>query len=90
VSRKIDGWRKAPLGSLFYPNYFLGGVAIHGSPTVPAHADSHGCVRIPVYAAKEFSSITPVGTVVVVHEGGVMAQGQTTTGKSAATVTQQR
>jgi hypothetical protein len=89
VSRKIDGWRKAPLGSLFYPNYFLGGVAIHGSPTVPARPDSHGCVRIPVYAAKEFSSITPVGTVVVVHEGGVMAQGQTRTGKGATVATQQ-
>lgn len=90
VSRKIDGWRKAPLGRIFYPNYFLGGVAIHGSATVPAHPDSHGCVRIPVYAAKEFSSMTPVGTVVLVHEGSVMAQGKTSGGKGAAGITRQR
>ncbi len=90
VSRKIEGWRKAPLGRIFYPNYFLGGVAIHGSATVPPHADSHGCVRIPVYAAKEFSQMTPVGTVVLVHEGSVMAQGKTATGKGASAVTRQR
>jgi peptidoglycan hydrolase-like protein with peptidoglycan-binding domain len=90
VSRKIEGWRKAPLGRIFYPNYFLGGVAIHGSATVPAHPDSHGCVRIPVYAAKEFSSITPVGTVVLVHQGSVMAQGKAASGKGATATTQQR
>ena len=74
VYRKVEGWRKAPLGSIYYPNYFLSGVAIHGSASVPAKAASHGCIRIPVYAAKEFSEITPTGTVVIVHDGAALAQ----------------
>jgi len=74
VYRKVEGWRKAPLGSIYYPNYFLSGVAIHGSASVPAKAASHGCIRIPVYAAKEFSEITPNGTVVIVHDGAALAQ----------------
>lgn len=69
VSRKFNGVRKAPLGLLYYPNYFVSGVAIHGAPSVPAYPDSHGCVRIPVFAAKKFSEMIPVGTVVVVHNG---------------------
>lgn len=69
VHRKIDGWRKAPLGRIYYPNYFLDGVAIHGYPSVPTHAASHGCVRIPMFAAVEFSEMVPVGTWVIVHNG---------------------
>lgn len=67
VYRKVEGWRKAPLGPIYYPNYFLSGVAIHGSSSIPTKAASHGCIRIPVYAAKEFSEMTPTGTVVIVH-----------------------
>jgi N-acetylmuramoyl-L-alanine amidase len=69
VHRKIDGWRKAPLGRIYYPNYFLDGVAIHGYPSVPTRAASHGCVRIPMFAAIEFSEMVPVGTWVIVHDG---------------------
>jgi hypothetical protein len=76
VYRKIEGWRKAPLGDIYYPNYFLGGIAIHGSPSIPTRAASHGCIRIPVYAAKEFSDMTPTGTVVIVHDGSAVAQGR--------------
>jgi N-acetylmuramoyl-L-alanine amidase len=68
VYRKVDGWRKAPLGSIYYPNYFLSGIAIHGSPSIPIFPASHGCIRIPVFAAKEISEMTPVGTVVLVHD----------------------
>jgi cell wall hydrolase len=77
VYRKVDGWRKAPLGSIYYPNYFLSGVAIHGSPSVPTRPASHGCIRIPVFAAKEFSEMTPNGTVVVVHSASALAQSKT-------------
>jgi peptidoglycan hydrolase-like protein with peptidoglycan-binding domain len=77
VFRKVEGWRKAPLGDIYYPNYFLGGIAIHGSPSIPTRAASHGCIRIPVYAAKEFSDMTPTGTVVIVHDGSAVAQGRT-------------
>jgi lipoprotein-anchoring transpeptidase ErfK/SrfK len=67
VYRKIAGWRKAPLGMLYYPNYITEGVAIHGSRSVPSRPASHGCIRIPMSAAKEFSDQTPVGTVVLVY-----------------------
>lgn len=69
IDRKIDGWRRSPLGLLYYPSYFHHGVAIHGNPTVPPYPASHGCVRIPMFAAKEFNRLTPIGTVVIVHEG---------------------
>ena len=45
VERRVDGLREAPLGSLYYPLYFTGGWAIHGSSSVPAYPASHGCVR---------------------------------------------
>ena len=32
---KLSGWRRSPLGLLFYPNYFSDGLAIHGNPEVP-------------------------------------------------------
>ena len=67
VYRKIAGWRKSPLGLLYYPNYIVGGIAIHGSPSVPSRPASHGCIRIPMYAAKQFSDMTPIGTPVLVY-----------------------
>lgn len=45
IIRRIDGLREAPLGTLYYPLYFDGGWAIHGSPHVPGYPASHGCVR---------------------------------------------
>jgi len=67
VSRKIAGWHKSPLGMLYYTSYINQGVAIHGSRSVPRRPSSHGCIRIPMAAAKEFFEATPIGTVVVVH-----------------------
>jgi peptidoglycan hydrolase-like protein with peptidoglycan-binding domain len=69
ITHKIAGWRKSPLGLLYYPNYIVGGVAIHGNPSVPVYPASHGCIRIPMFAAKEFSDINPIGTPVVVYAG---------------------
>ena len=34
------------LGAMYKPYYFRGGYAIHGSPSVPAHPASHGCIRV--------------------------------------------
>ena len=68
VYHKINGWRRSPLGLLYYPNYILGGIAIHGSPSVPARPASHGCIRIPMFAAEEFSRLTPIGTIVLVYD----------------------
>ena len=67
VYRKIAGWHKSPLGMLYYPTYIIEGVAIHGSRSVPSRPASHGCIRIPMSAAKEFFDVTPIGTVVLVH-----------------------
>ena len=69
VYRKVNGWRKAPLGMIYYPSYFDEGWAIHGSGSVPNYPASHGCIRIPIATAKELSDITPVGTVVLIYDG---------------------
>lgn len=45
-TRRIEGWRISYLGALYRPFYFRGGYAIHGSPSVPPHPASHGCVRV--------------------------------------------
>jgi len=47
---------------------FTEGIAIHGNPSVPVYPASHGCIRIPMFAAKEFSQMTPVGTPVIVYD----------------------
>jgi N-acetylmuramoyl-L-alanine amidase len=69
VHRKIKGWRKSPLGLLYYPNYIYAGIAIHGNPSVPPYPASHGCIRIPMFAAEEFSEIATIGMVVIVYDG---------------------
>jgi cell wall hydrolase len=67
VHHKIPGWRRSPLGALYYPSYIVGGIAIHGNPSVPTYPASHGCIRIPMFAAKEFYEMTPIGTRVLVY-----------------------
>ena len=74
VFRKIEGWRKSPLGLLYYPNYIYGGVAIHGNPSVPTSPASHGCIRIPMFASREFSEIVTIGMVVIVYDSNPLAQ----------------
>ena len=65
---KIAGWRKSPLGLLYYPNYFSDGLAIHGNPEVPHTPRSHGCIRIPMSVAKEVSKKLDVGTIVLIYD----------------------
>lgn len=69
VIRRISGWRRSKLGLLYNPLYFNGGIAIHGSPSVPAHPASHGCVRIPMYVSYWFPREVPNGTPVYVVGG---------------------
>jgi len=68
IYNKLEGWRKSPLGLLYYPNYFSDGLAIHGNPEVPHSPQSHGCVRIPMWAAKEMSEQLSVGTIVLIYD----------------------
>lgn len=65
---KIAGWRKSPLGLLYYPNYFSDGLAIHGNPSVPRTPQSHGCIRIPMSAAADMSKRLSVGTIVLIYD----------------------
>ena len=62
IGRKAAGLEVAPLGELWWPMYFNGGIAIHGSPSVPAYPASHGCIRIPMYAAPTFYDQVSAGT----------------------------
>jgi L,D-transpeptidase catalytic domain len=68
VERRVEGWRKSPLGRLYYPLYFHYGIAIHGNPAVPTKPASHGCIRIPTYAAIELSGMAPEGTPVIIYD----------------------
>ena len=68
IYAKIAGWRKSPLGLLYYPNYFSDGLAIHGNSSVPNSPESHGCIRIPNSAAIEMYKQMPVGTIVLIYD----------------------
>jgi peptidoglycan hydrolase-like protein with peptidoglycan-binding domain len=64
-----DGWWIGDLGQIYRPKYFSGGVAIHGSMSVPAYPASHGCVRVTVKAMDFIweNDILPRGTEVFVY-----------------------
>jgi L,D-transpeptidase catalytic domain/Putative peptidoglycan binding domain len=64
VHRKIAGYSP---GRLYYPSYFDGLRAIHGWPSVPNYPASHGCARIPMWAAIWAHSKAPMGTQVRVY-----------------------
>ncbi len=69
VSREIDGMRHAELGDLWRPKYFNGGIAMHGSGSIPGHAASHGCARL-ANGAIDFiwdTGLVPKGTPVSVY-----------------------
>lgn len=68
VYEKDVGWQSGSLGSTYYANFISGGVAIHGSRSVPTEPASHGCIRIPMFAAREVSRLMPVGTIVLVYD----------------------
>jgi len=68
VYDKTVGWEKGSLRSMYYSNYISGGVAIHGSPNVPIQPASHGCIRIPMFAAREMSKLLTLGTIVLVYD----------------------
>lgn len=68
VQRRIAGWRESDLGKLYNPLYFNGGFALHGSPSVPDHNVSHGCVRISIATAMWFYDTVQNGTPVIVFD----------------------
>lgn len=68
VTRKINGVRTSTLGDLYYPSYFYGGIAVHGSNSIPVKPASHGCVRVPRTADKILFKMMPVGMPVFVYD----------------------
>lgn len=67
VYEKGVGWEDNLLG-MYYANYISGGIAIHGSYNVPVQPASHGCIRIPLFAAREVSRVLKLGTIVLVYD----------------------
>ena len=45
----------------------LRGFAIHGYASVPPYPASHGCVRVPLWAAPGLYARWPVGSIVLVR-----------------------
>ncbi|HYN33292.1 MAG TPA: L,D-transpeptidase family protein [Ilumatobacteraceae bacterium] len=66
-----EGWWEGDLGEIYRPKYFVGGVAVHGSNSIPNYPASHGCVRVSVPAMDWIwdSGIMPLRTPVWVHGG---------------------
>jgi lipoprotein-anchoring transpeptidase ErfK/SrfK len=65
-----EGWWEGDLGQIYRPKYFRGGVAVHGSNSIPDYPASHGCVRLSTQAMDWIwdNNIMPLGTTVWVHE----------------------
>jgi len=66
-----EGWWEGDLGEIYRPKYFVGGVAVHGSNSIPNYPASHGCVRVSVPAMDWIwdSGIMPMNVPVWVHDG---------------------
>ncbi|MCW2960498.1 MAG: hypothetical protein JWM90_885 [Thermoleophilia bacterium] len=63
-------WVPSLYGSLLWKSMaFRGAFAIHGYPSVPTQAASHGCVRVPMWIAGALYAASPVGTPVIVYAG---------------------
>jgi lipoprotein-anchoring transpeptidase ErfK/SrfK len=69
IQRRIVGERKADLGTLYDPQYFYKGWAIHGSNSVPAGPASHGCVRVTRADAKYLLDAIGNGMTVFLYGG---------------------
>jgi peptidoglycan hydrolase-like protein with peptidoglycan-binding domain len=69
IFRQVDGSDRSPLGVLWRPKYFNGGIALHGYPDVPPYPASHGCVRVSNAAIDWIwaSDLAPIGTSVLVY-----------------------
>jgi N-acetylmuramoyl-L-alanine amidase len=62
--RRVNGYSP---NRLYYPVYFDGLRAIHGWPSVPNYPASHGCVRVPMWAAKWLSKTVELGHKIVIY-----------------------
>lgn len=65
---RYNGWQAGPLGSMYRPNYFYGGYAVHGMTSVPAYPASHGCVRMTVPTMDRMWSSLWTGMPVAIYK----------------------
>jgi N-acetylmuramoyl-L-alanine amidase len=65
----VNGWDPGPLGRLYRPRYFNGGIAVHGYPSVPTTPASHGCVRVTIGVMDYLwaHKLLPIGRTVLVR-----------------------
>jgi lipoprotein-anchoring transpeptidase ErfK/SrfK len=58
------------LGSLYRPKFVVGGIAVHGSRSIPAYPASHGCIRVanPVMDLIWLDNLLPKGAKVWIHD----------------------
>jgi len=58
------------LGSLYRPKFVVGGIAVHGSRSIPAYPASHGCIRVanPVMDLIWSENLLPNGAKVWIHD----------------------
>ena len=67
--RSVDRLDKGPLGDLWRPRYFNGGIAVHGAASIPGYPASHGCARVsnPAMNMIWSAGLMPIGGRVVVY-----------------------
>ncbi len=63
------GWWEGDLGRIYRPKYVIGGVAVHGSNSVPNYPASHGCIRVTTEAMDFIweTGMMPMGIPVWIH-----------------------
>jgi hypothetical protein len=52
---------------MLHSNYFIGGYAIHGYPSVPLYPASHGCIRVPIPQAAGIDRAISLGDAIYVY-----------------------
>ncbi|GAA2733780.1 hypothetical protein GCM10009867_12450 [Pedococcus aerophilus] len=67
--RSVDRLDKGPLGDLWRPRYFNGGIAVHGAGSIPGYPASHGCARVsnPAMDMIWANGLMPIGSRVTVY-----------------------
>ncbi len=58
------------LGTLYRPKFVVGGIAVHGSPSIPNYPASHGCIRVanPVMDLIWRQNLLPLRSTVWIHD----------------------
>jgi L,D-transpeptidase catalytic domain len=52
---------------MVHSNYFIGGYAVHGYPSVPLYPASHGCIRVPIPQAAGIDRAIDIGDVIYAY-----------------------